>query len=112
MASGIISGATSTKLTISNVQTNNGGILPGYRHKYRRIGDQFQSPVLTVLCVASDHSATNPTKAMAVGSNCVLYSHRHRNGAVELPMVGERDEPGEEWSNKWSTISGATTTIS
>ena len=93
---GQISGATTNVLTISNAQTNNSGnysvivtnIAGSVTSSNARLdGDEYP---------AGDHGATDEPDERG-GIDCDLGGHRHRDGAVELPMADERDEPGEEW---------------
>ena len=100
-----ISGATTPALTISNAQTNNSG---NYTVIVTNIAGSVTSSnaVLTVAVVTGDHNATIEP-GDGGGSDCDLYSHRGRDGAVELPVAGERDEPVMNGGH----ISGATTNV-
>ena len=84
-----ISGATTNVLTISNVQTSDptatttvivtnlaGSVTSSI---VTPDGDEYR---------AGDHGAANEPDGGS-GYDCDLYCHRHRDGAVELPMVDE-----------------------
>ena len=96
-----ISGATSNVLTIRTVQTNNSG---NYTVVVTNIAGSVTSSVAILTVQSSPVITLQPTsQTICGGIKCDFYRQRHRDGAVELPMVGERDEPGEEWNRyKWS----------
>jgi plastocyanin len=104
-------------LTISNAQTTNSG---SYTVIVTNIAGSVTSSnaILTVTNIPPSITGQPTNQTVAVGTT-VTGCHRDRDGAVELPMVGERDEPGDGMEAKsvarpppMLTISHAQTTNS
>ena len=94
-----ISGATTSKLTIRNAQTNNSG---NYTVIVTNFWWSVTSSVASLTVATSPVILTQPTnQAVASGIDRDLCCHRRRDNAVELPMAGGRDESGEWDKRGW-----------